>query len=69
MKFSETFPYKGSERNGMALIIPFLLVNILKTAFHHEDQDLMTKKDKEKRDSIREEEEETFIVNDGLVVP
>lgn len=29
----------------------------------------MTKKDKERRDGIREEEEETFIVNDGLVVP
>lgn len=53
----------------MVLIIPILLVNILKTAFHHEDQDLMTKKDKEKRDRIGEEEEESFIVNDGLVVP
>lgn len=53
----------------MVLIIPFSLVSSLKTAFHHEDQDLMTEKDKERRDGIREEEEETFIVNDGLVVP
>lgn len=44
----------------MVLIIPFLLLSILKTAFHHEDQDLMTEKDKVKKGRIREGEETFF---------
>lgn len=50
-------------------------MKILKTAFHHEDQGLMTELDtatQQRKGSIRGGEGETFIVNDKdivLVVP